>query len=442
MIQTKFKTVESKAYVKNGALRLLFVAAAIIAEIAYMMYVMGEFSASHPWVSAGISILAFIVALIIYGRHENSAMKMVWMLLIIAAPPFGTFMYLFTGLTGTTHAMRRRFISVDNRLQPYLPDDAPALQALENMEQSPVGQFRYVRNISGFPVYNNSHIEFFPDTLDILKQMKSDLHAAKQFIFLEYYAIEDRTVFSEIHEILRERVQAGVDVRIFYDDIGSVFFIDKDFVRKMEQDGIKCRIFNPMLPLANVFMNNRDHRKIAVIDGVIAYTGVVDRQFGLGQLVDAFQLLKTPGAELLIAGSGPMEPELREFARKHPAFHYYGGVTPQKAAEIRAGASVVVNPRTSEMRFTRYSFPSKTLEYLVSGKTVVAHMLPGIPEEYRPYLIVPEREEADALAAALDTALALSPEAVAERAEAARNFVRQYKTCRPQGDRILAFLSR
>ena len=273
MIQTKFKTVESKAYVKNGALRLLFVAAAIIAEIAYMMYVMGEFSASHPWVSAGISILAFIVALIIYGRHENSAMKMVWMLLIIAAPPFGTFMYLFTGLTGTTHAMRRRFISVDNRLQPYLPDDAPALQTLENMEQSPVGQFRYVRNISGFPVYNNSHIEFFPDTLDILKQMKSDLHAAKQFIFLEYYAIEDRTVFSEIHEILRERVQAGVDVRIFYDDIGSVFFIDKDFVRKMEQDGIKCRIFNPMLPLANVFMNNRDHRKIAVIDGVIAYTG-------------------------------------------------------------------------------------------------------------------------------------------------------------------------
>ena len=84
MIPTKFKTLESKAYVKNGFLRLLFVSAAIIAEIAYVMYIMGEFSASHPWVSAVISLLAVVVALIIYGRHENASMKMVWMLLIIA----------------------------------------------------------------------------------------------------------------------------------------------------------------------------------------------------------------------------------------------------------------------------------------------------------------------------------------------------------------------
>ena len=175
---------------------------------------------------------------------------------------------------------------------------------------------------------------------------------------------------------------------------------------------------------------------------VIAYTGVVDRQFGLEQLVDAFLQLKTRGAELHIAGSGPMEAQLREMSRKHPSLHYYGGVSPQDAASIRAASSVVVNPRTSEMRFTRYSFPSKNLEYLVSGKTVVAHMLPGIPEEYRPYLIVPQREDAAALAAALDTALALTPEVVAERAKAARNFVLRYKTCRPQGDRILQFLSR
>ena len=273
MIQTKFKTLESKAYFKNGALRLLFVGAAITAEIAYMMYVMGEFSASHPWFSAGITALAAAVALIIYGRHENASMKMVWMLLIIAVPPFGTFMYLLTGLTGTTHAMRRRFISIDNRLQPYLPDDTKTLHTLDRMKKSPVGQFRYIRNISGFPVYNNSRIEFFPDTVNILERMKDDLRSAEHFIFLEYYAIEDMTVFSEIHAILRERVQAGIDVRLFYDDIGSVFFVNRDFVRKMELDGIKCRIFNPMLPLANVFMNNRDHRKIAVIDGLIAYTG-------------------------------------------------------------------------------------------------------------------------------------------------------------------------
>ncbi|MBQ8093909.1 MAG: cardiolipin synthase [Clostridia bacterium] len=279
-----FKTLESKAYVKTGALRLFFVGAAITAEIAYVMYVMGELSARYPWISATITITAILVALMIYGRHENASMKMVWMLMIIAAPPFGTFMYLLTGLTGTTHAMRRRFISVDNRLQPFLPDDTETLRQLGERNASIVSQFRYIRNISGFPVYNNSRIEFFPDTVDIFERMKDDLRRAERFIFLEYYAIEDEKVFSEIHAILKERVIAGVDVRMFYDDIGSVFFINHDFVDKMEKDGIKCRIFNPMLPLTNVFMNNRDHRKIAVIDGIIAYTGgynLADEYFNL-----------------------------------------------------------------------------------------------------------------------------------------------------------------
>ena len=90
---------------------------------------------------------------------------------------------------------------------------------------------------------------------------------------MEYYAIEDSESCAGIREILRERARAGVEVRLFYDDIGSIFFINWDFVRRMEEDGIKCRVFNPMLPVANAVMNSRDHRKITVIDGRVGYTG-------------------------------------------------------------------------------------------------------------------------------------------------------------------------
>lgn len=170
---------------------------------------------------------------------------------------------------------------------------------------------------------------------------------------------------------------------------------------------------------------------------VIAYTGVVDRQFGLDVLLDAFE--KLSGAELRICGSGPMAAELGQYAAAHPAVRYYGLVTPEEAAEIRCGARVLVNPRTSAGRYTRYSFPSKTLEYLASGKTVVANMLPGIPEEYREYLVVPEREDAESLAVALERALRLSPEETAARAKRTRAFVLG-KTARAQGRKILDFL--
>ena len=99
------------------------------------------------------------------------------------------------------------------------------------------------------------------------------MKAAKKFIFMEYFAIEDAEAFAAIKEVLAAKVKEGVEVRIFYDDVGSVGFVNPKFARQLEELGIQCRIFNPLIPLLNMFMNNRDHRKITVIDGEIAYTG-------------------------------------------------------------------------------------------------------------------------------------------------------------------------
>lgn len=90
---------------------------------------------------------------------------------------------------------------------------------------------------------------------------------------MEYHAIEDKQSFGELKEILARKAKEGVEVRLFYDDIGSIGFINTDFIQRMEAEGIQCRVFNRLMPVLNVFMNNRDHRKITVIDGKIGFTG-------------------------------------------------------------------------------------------------------------------------------------------------------------------------
>ena len=90
---------------------------------------------------------------------------------------------------------------------------------------------------------------------------------------MEYHAIEDKESWGRIQQVLEERVRAGVEVRVFYDDMGSIGFVNMDFVKKLKKSGINCRVFNPVIPVLNFFLNNRDHRKITVIDGKVGYTG-------------------------------------------------------------------------------------------------------------------------------------------------------------------------
>ena len=131
----------------------------------------------------------------------------------------------------------------------------------------------YIWKNAGYPVYQNTDIVYYDEAVKGLEAQLSALSKAEKFIFMEYHAIEDAEAWKKIQKVLEERVQAGVEVRVFYDDMGSIGFINTDFVKKMERIGIHCRVFNPFMPGLNVFLNNRDHRKITVIDGKVAFTG-------------------------------------------------------------------------------------------------------------------------------------------------------------------------
>ena len=170
---------------------------------------------------------------------------------------------------------------------------------------------------------------------------------------------------------------------------------------------------------------------------IFIYTGTLEKRYGILDLLAAFSQLKTPSAQLWICGDGDARAAVEDLARRDARVTYYGRVPRATALALQARAHVMVNPRRPEGEFTRYSFPSKTMEYLASGRPVIMHWLPGIPEEYRPWLITPETGDAAGLAATMAEVTA-RPTAELQRIGAAgRAFVLNQKSPRIQVGRLL-----
>lgn len=271
--KSKKMTSEKKVSVENSILRLIFAAFCVISQVVWLYIEFYKIYEYSKYISAALRVLAFILTLIIYGKHTSSSMKMPWIFLIFTFPIFGTFLYILIGLSGSTKMMRERFNRIDGEIFGKLPENKEIFDELKTQSSVTANICNYIKKASSFPVYKNSDTVFYADTCDALEAIKADLKTAKNFIFMEYHAIEDTEAFHGIEEILKQKVKEGVEVRVFYDDVGSIGYLNKTFVKRMQSEGISVRIFNPVTPFINVFLNNRDHRKITVIDGKIAHTG-------------------------------------------------------------------------------------------------------------------------------------------------------------------------
>lgn len=268
------ETVESKASVRNGVKRLIFAGIAIALELVLTILVL---SSALGRFSGIISILYHLAALIIVlylcSRDKSGSVKMPWIILIMAFPVLGVSFYLFVGLNKTTRHMRKKYEEVDEKLFPFIPPREEDAEALRGWNRSVSNIQSYIEKYSGYPVYRDTDIEFYADASDGLAAQKEELKKAKEFIFMEYHAIEDAESWHGIQDILAEKVKEGVEVRVLYDDMGSLGFITTDFIKRLESVGIACRVFNPIFPLMSLFLNNRDHRKITVVDGRVGFTG-------------------------------------------------------------------------------------------------------------------------------------------------------------------------
>lgn len=256
----------------NSIIRLVIVVLSVLFQAGWLLLLVERLNRYSTWISLFTSILSIAVVLRLYSKNINTAMKLPWITLILVFPVMGLSMYLLFVIAGDP-GIGKRLAAVRKRLRTCLPENTPVIAHVEEGDLSAARQFTYLEKNLGWPVYENTAVTYYAEAVDAFEAMKADLEKAENFIFMEYFIVEDSDSFWEIEDILIRKAREGVDVRLQYDDIGSIGYVNMRFAQRLNAEGIRCYAFNPALPFLNLFMNHRDHRKITVIDGKVGYTG-------------------------------------------------------------------------------------------------------------------------------------------------------------------------
>lgn len=233
------------------------------------------------WIAYGIDkqgyiqrafwIGSVILALWVTTRHENNAYKIGWIMVILALPVFGMSMYIFFSQRPLGKRARAKEDMLHDASKKYLMQDPTTAAALERRSMDGYRQSRCIYEERHFPVYEHTRTKYFPMGQYFFESLVKDLETAESYIFMEYFIIDKGVMLDTILEILERKAKAGVTVRFMYDDLGTMNREPADFCERLKERGIEAQIFNPLRPILNSMFNNRDHRKITVIDGKIGY---------------------------------------------------------------------------------------------------------------------------------------------------------------------------
>lgn len=246
------------------------------AQIAFICYfVLWSAMGKHNYVF--FLVLSMVMATIIITRRENNAYRLIWMYVLIIFPFFGGVLYLLFANKKIGALSEKKVSDFKKRI----PDDTKF--SLTNGDDelydlSPVfrRQSQYVRNMTGFSAYKNTSVTYFDNGEDFFNDVIRTVQGAKKFIFIEYFIIDQGKWWNRILSILKEKVKEGVDVRVVFDDMGSINVLPLHYDKILMQYGIKAIAFNKIKLHINPRLNFRDHRKIFNIDGNICYTGGVN----------------------------------------------------------------------------------------------------------------------------------------------------------------------
>jgi cardiolipin synthase len=256
--------------------RVVLVSAAILVQILSLVIVIWKFSNYFVYFYAISGLISVVVVLCILNGKSNHAYKLAWIIPIMAFPIFGGLFYLMFGGNKSSKRNKRKMQEIGKQMKDSLVQNPDILHHLEQENRSAANQAKYIEKYSACPVYTNTTTEYLTPGEKKFERMLEELHKAKSYIFLEYFIIDEGIMWNTILEILKEKVKQGVDVRVIYDDVGCVMTLPYGYEKVLEDMGIKCCVFNPFIPVLSVRLNNRDHRKIAVIDGHTAFTGGIN----------------------------------------------------------------------------------------------------------------------------------------------------------------------
>lgn len=261
---------------KTTFTRIILMAIVILLEFLMLFLLLQYFYKQAIWIESILKIASVFIVLGIANYSKHLSFDLFWMILIVASPVFGTTIYLLTGADLIANKTYRNLQKETEKSLKYYVQDQDVYQEAMRVDENYQGQLEYIVKSAQFPVYKKEHVTYYPLGDLGFPIMLEELKKAEKFIFMEYFIIEEGILWGQIQDILEEKVKQGIEVRVMYDDIGSVMTVPSTFAKKMQEKGIQCISFNRLNPIVSSIMNHRDHRKILVIDGKVAFTGGIN----------------------------------------------------------------------------------------------------------------------------------------------------------------------
>ena len=266
---------------KRGILRIIFGRTGIVALLLlvqiYLLITVFRFIESLIPFTVG-TILLFTIVMLIYviNSDHSSSVKLSWITLIMLVPGFGGLLYIFIQADIGHRTIKRRIKAIVKETQREFTNQEDLMKRLKKENKGLYNLATYTTRAGGYPVYENTITKYFPLGEDAFEEMLFQLQRAEKFIFMEYFIVDEGYMWGKILKILSDKVKEGVEVRFMYDGTCEFALLPHSYPDKLRKLGISCRVFSPIRPFLSTHYNYRDHRKILVVDGRVAFTGGIN----------------------------------------------------------------------------------------------------------------------------------------------------------------------
>ena len=402
---------------KRGIIRAIFgrtglVLTLFFVQVLLLFSVFRWFTALVPHLLGGsIAFTAVMVIYLLNSDMDNSA-KITWLVVIALVPVLGVVLFWWTKGEVGHRMLKRRLKQLEQDTREQLPQDAQTLERLKAQELGAASLAYYLRGKGGgFPVYENTAVTYFPSGEAKFAELLCQLEKAKQYIFLEYFIIDEGLMWGRVLEVLARKAAEGVHVRVMYDGTCEFTTLPRDYPKRLERLGIACKVFSPLMPFVSTHYNYRDHRKVLVIDGKVGFTGgvnladeYINHVEKYGRWKDAAVMLEGEGVRTMTAlflqmWSIQREPEFAQFlTHPLPETQAKGFVIPYGDCPLdgeRVGEMVYIDllnrARHSVHIITPYLILDGELETALrfaAERGVDVHLiLPGKPDKWFAYAL-------------------------------------------------------
>lgn len=268
--------MKNKHWIKVLFGQRVIVIALLILQVFVMAKMMTWAGRTYHIAEWVLTIVSVIVAIYIVNRQRKPEYKLSWVFLVLLFPVFGGVFYLISHLQTSSRKYRKQLADIREEMdkvnekigiEPFKTD--------REYEQYDT-QIQYLEQDRGFSCYKNTKLMYLEPGEQIYTVLLEELKRARQYIFIEFFIIKDGQMWDTVLRILKEKAKEGIQVRLIYDDMGSLLHFTREDKESLEEDGIQIGTFNPFRPVLTVKQSNRDHRKIVVVDGKVAFTGGIN----------------------------------------------------------------------------------------------------------------------------------------------------------------------